>query len=80
MSTQILRAQGSPSTDEAEVRALYQHLLDCWNRRKAEEFAALFDEDGNSIGFDVSPLNGRAEIESSLRQIFADHPGRLSHH
>jgi uncharacterized protein (TIGR02246 family) len=74
MNPQITHAQDSPSADEAKVSALYRQLLDCWNRRAAAEFAALFAEDGNSVGFDGSQLNGRSEIEASLRQIFADHP------
>jgi uncharacterized protein (TIGR02246 family) len=73
MSTQTSRAQDSPSVGEAEVGALYKQLLDSWNRRDSAEFAALFVEDGNSIGFDGSQLNGRPEIEASIRQIFADH-------
>lgn len=62
------------TADTEAVRTLYQQLLDAWNRRSAEAFASLFDEDGNVIGFDGSPMNGRAEIESTLRVIFADHP------
>jgi uncharacterized protein (TIGR02246 family) len=73
MNPQTTQAQGSPSADEAGVSALYRQLLDCWNRRAAAEFAALFAEDGSSVGFDGSQLNGRSAIEASLRQIFADH-------
>lgn len=73
MSQQNFRTQASPPNDEIEVSALYMQLLDCWNRRNAGDFAALFAEDGNSVGFDGSPLNGRAEIETTIRQIFADH-------
>lgn len=62
------------SNDESEVRSLYQQLLDCWNRRNAAGFAALFDKDGHLIGFDGSLVNGQAEIETHLGQIFADHP------
>ena len=63
-----------PNTpDETPIAALYRQLLDSWNRRDAEGFAALFEEDGNSIGFDGSPMNGRAEIAATLGQIFADH-------
>lgn len=59
--------------DEAEVRALYRGWLDSWNQRDAGAFAALFAEDGNAVGFDGSTINGRAEIEAQIRQIFADH-------
>lgn len=65
--------QGSASPDESEVRTLYRQLLDSWNKRDANAFAALFLEDGDSIGFDGSQLIGRAEINATLQQIFADH-------
>jgi uncharacterized protein (TIGR02246 family) len=55
------------------MSALYQQLLGAWNKRDAAQFAALFAEDGNIVGFDGSQVNGRAEIEAHLRQIFADH-------
>ena len=74
MSSQTSRPQNSLSPDEIQVRALYRQMLDRWNQRSADKLAALFDEDGNLVGFDGSPLNGRAEIESQIRQIFADHP------
>ena len=59
--------------EETEIRALHKQLLDSWNRHGAQEFAALFEEDGNQIGFDGSQVNGRADIESHLSAIFADH-------
>jgi uncharacterized protein (TIGR02246 family) len=60
-------------TVEIEVRVLYQRLLDAWNARSAQDFAALFAEDGSLIGYDGSQLNGRVEIEASLGRIFKDH-------
>jgi uncharacterized protein (TIGR02246 family) len=68
-----MNAQISSSTDETAISTLYQQLLDCWNRRNAGDFAALFDEDGYSVGFDGSQLNGRAGIEAEIGRIFADH-------
>jgi uncharacterized protein (TIGR02246 family) len=56
-----------------EVRALYQALLEGWNQRNAEAFAAPFAEEGEVIGFDGSQMSGRGEIASTLGQIFADH-------
>ena len=53
--------------------SLYERLLQAWNRRNADEFAAAFSEDGTAVGFDGSPLNSRAEIASSLRRIFENH-------
>lgn len=64
----------TPQADEAQLRALYQQLLESWNRRDAEGMAAPFAEDGEVIGFDGSQMTGRAEIATTLRQIFADHP------
>jgi uncharacterized protein (TIGR02246 family) len=47
--------------------------LACWNQRSAGDFAALFTSDGSSIGFDGSQMNGREDIQSTLRQTFDDH-------
>jgi uncharacterized protein (TIGR02246 family) len=60
------------SNDKA-VRDLYHQLLDGWNRHSADNFADCYTEDGSSVGFDGSQMNGRAEIQSTLAQIFADH-------
>lgn len=65
--------QASPPTDETQISELYERLLDSWNLRNAGQFAALFANNGNVIGFDGSLMNGQAEIASTLRQIFADH-------
>lgn len=59
--------------DDREVRSLYRDLLAAWNRRNARDFAALVSEDGNVVGFDGSPLNGRPQIEAELGQIFGHH-------
>jgi uncharacterized protein (TIGR02246 family) len=57
-----------------ETVALYQRLLEAWNRRDAEGFASLFAADGSTVGFDGSQSNGREEIASALRKIFEGHP------
>ena len=67
------REDDSQSIEEREVQSLFRALLNCWNDRDADAFAGLFAADGNVVGFDGSPLNGRAEIAAALRQIFADH-------
>jgi uncharacterized protein (TIGR02246 family) len=72
MSAQTFPSQDS-SAAENEVRSIYNRLLSCWNKRDAAGFAALFHEDGNSIGFDGSQLNGQSEIKTSLGQIFEHH-------
>jgi uncharacterized protein (TIGR02246 family) len=61
------------TSDEAAIAALYAQLLDSWNRRDASAFAALFADDGVSIGFDGSSMSGQVEIAATLGQIFADH-------
>lgn len=66
--------QEHDSADEIEVCTLYGQLLDSWNQRSSSKFAALFTQDSNVVGFDGSLMNGPAEIESTLGQIFADHP------
>ena len=73
MNSQPVRAQEAPSPAEIEVRALYRQLLDEWNKPSAGGFAALFTHDGSTVGFDGSMLDGSAEIESVLSQIFANH-------
>jgi len=60
-------------SDEAEVRSLYQRLLDAWNKRDAAAYAALFEDGANVVGFDGSQMTGRSEIETTLAQIFAHH-------
>lgn len=69
----MMNQKAIQKAEETEVRTLYKQLLDSWNQRNATDFAALFEEDGNQIGFDGSQVNGRAEIESHLSGIFADH-------
>jgi uncharacterized protein (TIGR02246 family) len=62
-------------TNQTEpVLAVYRQLLDAWNRRDADGFAALFTDEGSCVGFDGSMMNGRVEIASTLRAIFDQHP------
>src|SRR6266516_1115550 len=58
--------QDAPSSDELEVRTLYRELLDGWNQRNAEAFAAPFEENGEVIGFDGSQMTGRVDIAATL--------------
>ena len=58
---------------DGEVRDLYARLLDAWNHRDADAFAALFGDDGAMVGFDGSQAAGPA-IRDHLRPVFADHP------
>lgn len=73
MSLSPHQKQDASSSGEIEVRTLYRQMLDGWNKRSAEAFAAPFAEDGEVIGFDGSQMVGRGEIISTLKQIFADH-------
>jgi uncharacterized protein (TIGR02246 family) len=73
MGSTNIQSQGSSAQDESQVRNLYRHLLESWNRRAADEFAALFADDGNVVGFDGSLMNGWAEVAPTIRQIFEDH-------
>lgn len=62
------------SLPDAKAHILYDQLLGSWNSRDATGFAALFCEDGETVGFDGSQLVGREEIAATLRHIFIDHP------
>jgi len=73
MSAQSGESSTSNATEESQVVSLYQQLLESWNRHDAAAYAALFDEESHVVGFDGSAMNGRDEIEASLRQIFASH-------
>jgi uncharacterized protein (TIGR02246 family) len=60
--------------DSNECIALYTRLLEAWNRRSADDFAALFDAEGSAVGFDGSEMKGRQEIAASLKAVFDNHP------
>jgi uncharacterized protein (TIGR02246 family) len=63
----------SRSADEAAIRALYQQLMDGWNKGSGEAFAAPFAEDGDLVGMDGAHLKGRQgrqEIISFNQQLF----------
>ena len=60
-------------TDEKDVRLVYQHLLQAWNNMNAKEYAGLFEQESNLIGFDGSQANGREEILAHLSGVFENH-------
>lgn len=68
-----MNAAPAQSADEGAIHALYRRLLDAWNARNAGDLATLFADDGNLVGFDGSPLDGRAAIATHLRAIFIAH-------
>jgi uncharacterized protein (TIGR02246 family) len=59
-------------TAPADVHLLYLRLLEAWNERSPDDYAALFAEDGTAIGFDGSEIGG-PDLAGHLRSIFADH-------
>jgi uncharacterized protein (TIGR02246 family) len=59
--------------DTRGLEQLHRRLIESWNARDSAAFAALFESDGHSIGFDGSEMHGPGEIESTLEQIFNDH-------
>jgi uncharacterized protein (TIGR02246 family) len=56
--------------DEAAVRALYQELMDGWNRGSGDTFAAVFTEDGDLVAFDGTHFKGREEIAPFHQELF----------
>ena len=52
---------------------VYTRLLEAWNDRNAQAFAALFAEDGVAIGFDGTEMRGRAAMIAELTRIFESH-------
>jgi len=59
--------------EKTDIQNLHEQLLTCWNRRDANGMAALFCENGNTIGFDGSQLDGKSSIKEGLEQVFASH-------
>ena len=55
------------------IEKLYKELLTFWNNQNGTGMASLFTEDANVIGFDGSQMNGRLQIETELKQVFANH-------
>jgi uncharacterized protein (TIGR02246 family) len=59
---------------DAGVHDLYRRLIDAWNGRRPDEYAALFADEGAIVGFDGSTAAGRTEIARHLGDVFGDHP------
>jgi uncharacterized protein (TIGR02246 family) len=59
---------------DADITALYETLVAKWNARDAAGFADLFTDDGSTVGFDGSQVDGRTAIRDHLASIFAGHP------
>ena len=56
------------------IQNLHAQLLNYWNRRDASGMASLFCENGNTIGFDGSQLDGKTAIKDGLEKVFTSHP------
>jgi uncharacterized protein (TIGR02246 family) len=63
----------TPDQAATAIRELHSSLLECWNRRDATGFAALFAPAGSVVGFDGTMVDGAEAICAHLQQIFADH-------
>ena len=55
------------------IEKLHTELLTYWNNQNASGMAMLFIKDANVIGFDGSQMNGQVQIETELKQVFANH-------
>jgi len=62
------------TVSEEQVLAVYQQLLQQWNKRNAAGMAGIFAANGTLIGFDGSQLNGQKEIYAVLDEIFGNFP------
>jgi uncharacterized protein (TIGR02246 family) len=62
--------QERAAADEAAVRALYQQLMDGWNRGSGADFAAAFTDDGDLVAFDGTHLRGREQIAAVQQKLF----------
>ena len=58
---------------ESAIEELHRQLLTFWNNQDGAGMASLFTEDANVIGFDGSQMNGRLQIKTELKQVFANH-------
>ena len=58
------------AADETAVRDLYRRLMDGWNRGSGDDFAAVFAENGDLVGFDGTHLRGRREIAPFHQELF----------
>jgi len=57
-------------TDEAQIRALFDDLLDDWSRGDGEAYGSRFTVDADYVAFDGSRTRGRADIVASHQQLF----------
>jgi uncharacterized protein (TIGR02246 family) len=74
LSSVIGRAESADvhasTVDEASLRALYEQLLDGWNRGSGSAFASVFDEHADLVGPGGFHLRGRQRIASFHQMLF----------
>jgi uncharacterized protein (TIGR02246 family) len=58
---------------ERAVRDLYARLIEAWNKRNARDYALVFAEDANLVGYDGSEIQGQAKIGAHISEIFSHH-------
>jgi|GEM_PF-1347137 len=59
--------------EKTDIQHLHEQLLTCWNHQDAIGLASLFCENDNTIGFDVSQLDGKSAIREGLEKVFTSH-------
>lgn len=59
---------------DSEIRAVYLRMIQAWNDRNAEAFAAQFAEFGTAVGFDGTEHSNPGALARDLGAIFKDHP------
>lgn len=57
-------------TDEAEIRALFEDLLEDWGCGDGCAYGSRFTEDADYVAFDGAHTKGREDIASSHQQLF----------
>jgi uncharacterized protein (TIGR02246 family) len=57
-------------TDEAQILALFDDLLEDWGRGDGEAYGSRFTEDADYVAFDGTRTRGRREIAASHQQLF----------
>jgi uncharacterized protein (TIGR02246 family) len=73
MTTRSIDSQGALEADALEVRALYQRLMDGWNRGSAEAFATPFADEFDFIAFDGVRFRRREELVNFHEPLFRTH-------
>lgn len=73
MDGNLERSAPTNERDEADVRNLYERMMDGWNRGSGEAFAEVFADDADQIAFDGTRFRGRREIAEAHQILFDKH-------